>query len=59
MFKYKIHQVDGLYFELLETPKKRAYKVQILDGENLLYETTLSSNMWAKYDRKYLCDFSI
>lgn len=57
MFKYKIHQVDGLYFELLETPKKRAYKIQILDGENLLYETTLSANMWAKYDRKYLCDF--
>jgi autotransporter strand-loop-strand O-heptosyltransferase len=59
MFKYKIHQVDGLFFELLETPKRRSYSVKIFDGENLLYETSLSSNMWAKYDRKYLCDFII
>jgi autotransporter strand-loop-strand O-heptosyltransferase len=59
MFKYNIHQVDGLFFELLDTPKRRSYNIKIFDGENLLYETSLSSNMWAKYDRKYLCNFIV
>jgi autotransporter strand-loop-strand O-heptosyltransferase len=59
MYKYRLHQVDGIFFELIETPKNRAYKVQILDGEKILYETSLSSNMWCKYDRKYLSDYII
>lgn len=57
--KYNFLQVDGLFFELLETPENINYHVKILDGNSVLYELEMKSGMWAKYDRKYLSNYYV
>lgn len=63
MFRYKLYQIDGIYFELVDTPKDREYMVKMVerrDGEKyLLYETPLKKGMWAKCSRRYLSDYWI
>lgn len=60
MFRYKLFQINGLYFELVDTPDDGEYLIKMLDeNKQVIYETTLRKNMWAKCNRKYLADYSI
>jgi autotransporter strand-loop-strand O-heptosyltransferase len=63
MFRYNLVQIDGLYFELVETPKNKEYVVRFvenIDGvKYLLYECTMTKGMWAKADRTYLSNYYI
>lgn len=60
MFRYKLFQIDGLYFELVDTPEDVEYLVKMLDeNKQVIYETSLRKNMWAKCNRKYLADYTI
>ena len=63
MFKYKILQIEGLYFELIDTPKNKEYNIKFVehkDGEkHLLYECNMTKGMWAKIEITYLKDYYI
>ena len=63
MFKYRILQIDGLYFDLMETPKNKEYKVKFVENKDgvkhLLYECVMTKGMWSKIDITYLRDYYI
>jgi autotransporter strand-loop-strand O-heptosyltransferase len=63
MFKYKLVQIEGLYFELVETPKEIEYLVKFVHYQNnekiLLYESNLKKGMWSKINLTYLLDYYI
>lgn len=59
MFQYKLFLIQGLYFELLETPEDKEYLVKFLDGDNVIYDSVLRKGMWAKASRRYLCNYYI
>ena len=49
MFKYKILQIEGFYFELIDTPKNKEYNIKFVehkDGEkHLIYECNMTKGM--------------
>jgi len=62
MIIYKIHHVDGLYFEIIEDEgKNREYDVMFYDNTSMsvVYDVKLKPGSWAKLDRKYLSDISV
>lgn len=62
MITYKMHHVNGLYFELSgDENKNREYDVSFYDNDakKNIYETKLKVGSWAKTDRVYLSDISI
>lgn len=63
MFKYRISQVEGIYFELIETPKNKEYHIKFVEHKDaekhLLYECNMSKGMWGKIDITYLKDYYI
>ena len=41
MFRYKLFQIDGLYFELVDTPDDGEYLIKMLDeNKQVIYETS-------------------
>jgi autotransporter strand-loop-strand O-heptosyltransferase len=62
MITYKIHHVNGLYFELTgDENKNREYDVVFYDNvtkENV-YDAKLKIGCWARAERKYLSDISV
>jgi len=62
-FAYKLFQINGLYFEFVDTPKDKEYLVKMVErkGEDkhVIYETSLKKGMWAKCNRNYLSDYWI
>ncbi len=63
MFKYNLNIVDGLYFELQDTPEDKEYLVKFLERKNgetkQLYSVNLKKGHWGKLNKKYLSDFII
>lgn len=59
MFKYNLNLVDGIFFELVNTPENKEYKVIFLDKKKEIYSTMLRKGMWAKYPQKYLSNYFI
>lgn len=62
MFKYNLHYVKGLYFELTQDDNKdKEYDVTITDNvsKELLYRTSLKKGGWIALNKKYLCDVNI
>ena len=62
MITYKIHHVNGLYFQLTgDNGKNREYDITFLDRSNneILFETKLKINHWSRLNRKYLSDISV
>ena len=62
MFKYNLHYVKGLYFELTQDDNKdKEYDVAITDNvsKELLYRTSLKKGGWIALNKKYLCDVNI
>lgn len=54
-----INFVNGSFVEILNDVKKE-YRVEMLDkNNNLYYSSNLSSNMWARSNRKYCDDWKI
>jgi autotransporter strand-loop-strand O-heptosyltransferase len=47
-----IYNVDGFYIELKSNTDKK-YKVDILDGDKIIYTSNLSSGMYSKLNRTY------
>lgn len=56
--KTKIHNVDGLYFEL-ESDIDDDFAVEFFDGKESIYRTFLKSGMYSKLSRKYYTDWKI
>ena len=63
MINYKLHHVNGLYFELLDDDgKNREYDISFIDKakpNKPIYETKLKTNSWSRLERKYLSDILI
>lgn len=62
MFKYNLHYVKGLYFELTQDDNKdKEYDVTITDNvsKELLYRTNIKRGGWIALNKKYLCDVNI
>jgi autotransporter strand-loop-strand O-heptosyltransferase len=63
MLKYNLNIVDGLYFELIETPEDKEYLVQFLEKKSgqisNLYSVKLKKGNWGKINKKYLSDYYI
>lgn len=59
MFEYKFFSIQGLSFELLNTPEDKEYLVRFLDGSTTIYETRLRKGMWAKPSRRYLSNYYV
>jgi hypothetical protein len=62
MITYKIHHVNGLYFELTgDSDKNREYDISFFDNQTKtnIYECKLKVGAWSRLDRKYLSDISI
>jgi hypothetical protein len=62
MITYKIHHVNGLYFELTgDGDKNREYDISFFDNQTKtnIYECKLKVGAWSRLDRKYLSDVSI
>jgi autotransporter strand-loop-strand O-heptosyltransferase len=62
MITYNINHINGLYFELFDNEKPdREYNIEFYDDQKkeIIYETKLKNNHWAKLDRKYLSDIII
>jgi autotransporter strand-loop-strand O-heptosyltransferase len=62
MFKYNLHHVKGLYFELTQDDnKEKEYDVTIIDrtSKELLYRTNLKKGGWIRLNRKFLSDINI
>lgn len=58
-FKYKMFLIDGLYFELIKTPEEKAYTIKIFDGNEILYSSKMTKNMWSRTNRKYLSNYIV
>ena len=61
MFKYNLHHVKGLYFELTQDDnKEKEYDVTIIDrtSKELLYRTNLKKGGWIRLNRKFLSDIN-
>lgn len=56
--KTKIHNVDGLYFEI-ESDSTDDFAVEFFDGNKSIYRTFLKSGMYSKLSRKYYTDWKI
>ena len=63
MIDYKIHHVNGLYFELIsDEGKNREYDISFLDRGNnnkSVYEIKMKIGTWARLERKYLSDIIV
>jgi autotransporter strand-loop-strand O-heptosyltransferase len=61
MFKYNLNLVNGLFFELVHTPKNIEYRVDFLEKGKAepLYSVMLKKGMWAKHPQKYLSNYFI
>ena len=63
MFKYNLNMVEGLYFELVETPEDKEYFVKFLEQKNgqfdEIYSVGLKQGHWGKINRKYLSDYFV
>jgi hypothetical protein len=62
MITYKIHHVNGLFFELSgDENKNREYDVVFYDNDTKtnIYECKLKVGTWSRLERKYLSDISI
>jgi autotransporter strand-loop-strand O-heptosyltransferase len=63
MITYRLHHVNGLFFELLDDEgKNREYDVSFVDREKPekpIYETKLKPMSWSRLERKYLSDMII
>ena len=61
MFKYNLNLVDGLFFELVHTPKNIEYRIDILEKGKAepLYSVMMKKGMWAKHPQKYLSNYFI
>ena len=62
MITYKLHYIDGIFFELLDDEgKNREYEVSFVDriDNKSIYETKLKPKSWAKASRKYFSDICI
>jgi autotransporter strand-loop-strand O-heptosyltransferase len=63
MINYKLHHVNGLYFELVDDGgKNREYDVSFVDKafpEKPIYETKIKTNSWSRLERRYLSDIAI
>jgi autotransporter strand-loop-strand O-heptosyltransferase len=59
MFNYKLFLIEGLYFELLDSPEDKEYNVRVLDGEEVIYQSNLKRNMWLKTSRRYLSNYFV
>ena len=57
---YNINFVDGVFFEILG-PLQKEYNVKFINSKTnrVLYETTISNNMWTKPNIKYLVKWRI
>lgn len=58
--KHNFHCIDGMFAETLGGPDTK-YRVKFIDKKtnNLLYETELSRNCWAKANVKYYVDWKV
>lgn len=56
---YKLHVIDGYYFELVNTYDDREYQcafIEEIPGKRIEhYKSNLKSGHWMKLDRQYLC----
>lgn len=62
MINYEIHHVNGLYFKLVDDGgKNKEYNIEFVDNSNgqIIYETKLKPDGWAKLNRKYLSDIVV
>lgn len=62
MIQYKVHHVNGCYFEITDDTKGRIYDVEFVQNtpeRKLLYATKLKKGGWARLSRKYLSDISV
>jgi autotransporter strand-loop-strand O-heptosyltransferase len=62
MIEYKMHHVNGLFFEITgDENKNREYDIKFIDNKNntILYETKMKVGTWARLERKYLSDIAI
>jgi hypothetical protein len=63
MINYKLHHVNGLYFELVDDGgKNREYDISFVDKafpDKPIYETKLKTNSWSRLERKFLSDIAI
>ena len=53
-----IYNVDGFYIELKSNTDKK-YKVDILDGDKIIYTSNLSSGMYSKLNRTYYTKWGV
>ena len=58
-FKYRMFLIDGLFFELVETPENKAYTVKMYDGSELLYKSEMTKGMWSRTNRQYLSNYIV
>lgn len=60
---YKLHVIDGYYFELVNTYDDKEYQCAFIEevvGERIEhYKSNLKSGHWMKLDRQYLCNMFI
>jgi autotransporter strand-loop-strand O-heptosyltransferase len=63
MINYKLHHVNGLYFELVDDGgKNREYDISFVDKafpDKPIYETKLKTYSWSRLERKFLSDIAI
>ncbi len=57
--EFKLYNIDGYYFELVNTYDDKEYQCSFVeenDGERIEhYKTNLKSGHWMKIDRRYIC----
>jgi hypothetical protein len=62
MINYKLHHVNGLFFELLsDDGKNREYDVTFVDRKDnkTIYNIKLKPGTWVRLNRKYLSDIAV
>jgi autotransporter strand-loop-strand O-heptosyltransferase len=62
MITYKLHHVQGIFFELLDDEgKNKEYEVSFVDRKDntIIFETKLKPKGWAKAERRYFSDVVI
>lgn len=62
MITYKLHHVNGLYFEITgDEEKNREYDVVFLDKDTMksVYESKMKVGTWVRLERKYLSNIAV